>query len=204
MAATPVDICNLALGIIGDSRIQAMDEQRSKEAAECSRFYDQALDEALEAFDWPFARSYARGVSPSDVDVASGYAYAYGIPSDAIAIRGVARSMRGQVSPEFTLSSVAGPDGSSLRLMHTDRDGGVIVYTRRETFVPSFTPLFVAAVAAKLASYIAMPLTKSKEKRDDAEKKYMQTLEQAAVSVGNQGVTRLGGDVMPDWIEARG
>lgn len=203
MATTPVDICNLALGIIGDSRIQSM-EERSKEAAECGRFYDQALDEALEAFDWPFARAYVRGVSPAEVEVVTGYAYGYAVPSDAIAIRGVARTLRGEASPEFTLSSVASPDGSSLRIIHTDREGGVIVYTRRETYVPSFTPLFVAAVAAKLASYIAMPLTKSEKKRDDAEKRYLQTIEQAAVSVGNQGVARLGGEATPDWIEARG
>ena len=203
MATTDVDICNLALGIIGDSRIQSRSE-RSKEASECDRFYDQALDEALEAFDWPFARSYSRGVTPSGIDAVTGYAHAFAVPSDTIAIRGIARSMRGQVSPEFTLSSVASPTGAYVRLIHTDRDGGVIVYTRRETFVPAFTPLFVAAVAAKLASYIAMPLTKSKEKRDDADKKYREVIEQAAVSVGNQGVPGLGGDAVPDWIEARG
>lgn len=203
MATTDVDICNLALGIIGDSRIQSMDE-RSREAVECGRFYAQALDEALEAFDWPFARSYARGVSPADVEIVPGYAYGYGWPREALAVRGIARSMRSEVSPEFTVSTVTDASGQSLRVIHTDRSGGVLVYTRRETSVALFTPLFVAAVAAKLAQYIAMPLLKDKTKRDDAEKQFDKLIEAAAVSVGNQGRVSLPIDTTPDWITARG
>ncbi|WP_445505011.1 hypothetical protein [Microvirga sp. G4-2] len=203
MASVDVDICNLALGIIGDKRIQSMTE-RSTEATECNRFYAQALDESLEAFDWPFARTYARGVSPDGVDIVPGYSYAYAVPSDAIAVRGIARDLKSEVSPEFTISVVTTDNGDSLRLIHTDKSGGVVVYTRRETSVPSFSPLFVAAVAAKLAQYLAMPLTKSESKRDKAEKLFEKTIEQAAVSVGNQGRAALTADVAPDWVQARG
>lgn len=203
MAATDVDICNLALGIIGDSWVQSRTE-RSREAAACDVFYDQALGETLEAFDWPFARSYAQGVSPAGIDIVPGYSYAYVVPSGALVVRGIARSMKSEVSPEFTLSSVEAPGGDPLQIIHTDKAGGIIVYTRRETHVPAFPPLFVAAVAAKLAHYIAMPLTKSKEKRDDAEKKFERMIEQAAVSAGNQGLPGLPSDVMPDWIRERG
>lgn len=202
MAETDVDICNLALGLLGDRRIQAMTE-RSKEAAECSRYYGQALDEALEAFDWPFARTYSRGVRPAGVDVVPGYAYTYAWPVEAIAMRGIARDLKSEVSPEFTLAAVV-VDGVALRTIHTDKAGGVIVFTRRETSVPSFSPLFVAAVAAKLAHYLAMPLTQDKGKRDDMEKKFERLIEQAAVSVGNQGKAALGSDYDPDWIQARG
>lgn len=203
MAQSPIDICNLALGIFGDSRIQSFSE-RSKEAAACANYYNQALDEALEAYDWPFARTYALAVAPADTALSPGYAYTYGFPSDAIALRGIARTMKSEPSTEYTLSTVRAADGAIHRLIHTDKTGGVLVYTRRETHVPLFSPLFVAAVAAKLAQYIAMPLTKDKSKRDDAEKQFDKLIEAAAVSVANQGQAGLAGNVMPDWIEARG
>lgn len=202
MASSVIDICNLALGVIGNNRLTALTE-RSAEATECARFYDQSLDEALEAFDWPFARAFARGVSPSGVEHLPGYAYAYAVPSGCIAVRGIARSMVSEPSIDYTISTVDIPDGA-VRVLHTNQAGAIIVYTRRETNVSWFSPLFVAAVAAKLAQYMAMPLTKSETKRDRAKKLYEETIEQAAVSVGNQGRLGLGADVLPDWLKARG
>ncbi len=203
MASTDVDICNLALGIIGDKRIQSMTE-RSVEAVECGRFYGQALDESLEAYDWPFARSFARAVAPSGVDILPGYASAFAWPKDAIAIRGIARSMRGEAAPEFVMGSISGKDDGDLQVIYTNHAGAYLAYTRRVTDPRLFTPLFVSALAAKLAFYLAMPLKKSASDRDRAEKLFDKTIEQAAVSVANQGRNSLPADVAPDWIAARG
>lgn len=204
MASTEVDICNLSLGMLGDKRIQSMDE-RSVEAVECKRFYDQVLDEVLEAYDWPFARGFARGVAPSNVDLLPGYAYGYVWPAKALAIRGIARGLRDEPSVDFVMLSYTDLEsGADVRVIHTNRDGGILSFTRRVTAVPLYTPLFCAALAARLAFYLSMPLKKSTSERDRAEKLYDKAIEIAAVSVANQGKPSLGQDVDPDWIQARG
>ncbi|NIS52792.1 MAG: hypothetical protein GWN94_17050 [Phycisphaerae bacterium] len=53
--ATQVDICNLALDMLGAKNITALTEA-SKEAALSSRLWEHALDEALREFPWNFAR----------------------------------------------------------------------------------------------------------------------------------------------------
>lgn len=201
MASVETDIANIALGMIGNADgITSMNET-SHEARTCRRFYDQAVREALEAYDWPFARTYGLPSVPQDYSL-SGYSYAALWPSDALAIRGIARDLVNEPDNEFHIATVQLGDKVE-RVIHSDKAGGVIVYTRDVKDPSLFTPLFCGAAGSRLACYIALPITQDKGKRDDAEKRFELMLERAAVSVGNQGRSALNPKMDPDWIVGR-
>lgn len=202
MASVEADIANIALGLIGNEGIVSMTEN-SKEARTCLRFYEQALGEALEAFDWPFARGYARGVAPEGYTLPPGYAYGYVWPTAALAIRGIARDLQSEPDTDYHIATID-VNGAATRLIHTNKAGSIIVYTRNTRDVGLYSPLFRAAAGANLAQYIAMPLTKDDKKMARAEARFKTLLEQAAVSSGNQGKAAFSGRPDPDWIAARG
>ena len=65
--ASAVDICNLALGHIGNkAEITAIvPPDGSAEAAQCGKFYPIARDECLSEFDWGFAKSSSEREIPN-------------------------------------------------------------------------------------------------------------------------------------------
>lgn len=76
--ATQVDICNLALRRLGAKAITAIDDG-SKEADNCSAFWDYIIDEVLDDYPWNFAKKARSlnhlpgfGVFSSDVKTISG------------------------------------------------------------------------------------------------------------------------------------
>jgi len=84
------DIANLALGFLGSTQsVIDLDTETTAQAKVIRRHYKIALQEFLEKHPWNFATGYGKLLliesSPS-----SGYAYAYGTPSDALVVRQIA------------------------------------------------------------------------------------------------------------------
>lgn len=90
-----VDICNLALGYLGDTANITSLAERSVQAQFCSRFYPIARKTLLEMHNWGFATkrvklaevtnptlAIAQGVDPT-IDQGT-WLYAYALPSDAV------------------------------------------------------------------------------------------------------------------------
>jgi hypothetical protein len=85
MAASEVEICNMALAQLGVSATIGALTERSKEAKACNLFYVTARDKTLRDFPWPFARRVEDlALVSDDLDE---WSYAYRYPADAVFAR---------------------------------------------------------------------------------------------------------------------
>src|SRR5712671_6586049 len=80
--AAEVDICNAALGHLGDEALVAAinPPDGSAQAGHCQRFYPMARDELLERHSWRFNTQRAV-LALSPVTPPTGWAFAYATPS---------------------------------------------------------------------------------------------------------------------------
>jgi len=84
MSASKIEICNIALAMLGADSIRSFDE-KNKRARMADVFFDFTRDYLLAKFDWPFARKLAK-IQPLDVasnklTVPAGW-YPYQLPND--------------------------------------------------------------------------------------------------------------------------
>lgn len=170
--ASEVEICNLALGHIGQSVAIASLSEQSKAARICARNYAQARDELLAATPWRFARKSIALAQLTETPF-PGYAYAYAQPEDCLNVhrvcpeagirahwRAVEISLtqphrRHEYADRIPFEVVMGVQGTAIA---TDLKDAFLLYTARVTNTSRFTPMFVNALAWSLASKIAMPM----------------------------------------------
>jgi hypothetical protein len=162
--SSPVDICNLALGHLGDTAtVASLDPpEGSAQAEHCARFYVIARDTLLEMHPWNFA---TKRVTPPQLT--SGWTvwdFSYAMPSDALVIRAV---QAGDVQDDYSTGSAYVPvpyaceiDNTGARVVLTDQEGAVLRYTARVEDTTKFSPLFVLALSWHLASMLAGPIIK--------------------------------------------
>jgi hypothetical protein len=155
-------ICNLALSHLASSaEITDIDDDRSKEAKACRRFYDVARDRVLRAFPWPFA---VRTVQPALVydytDVtAAEWDYGYRYPIDALRLNKIQNEyhqrndLRATRVPYRIMSDDAG------RIILCDLVDPILEYTSKIEDPEKFDPDFVTAFSLYLASLIAPRVT---------------------------------------------
>lgn len=161
---TETQIANLALSYLGAATIASLDEA-SQEARTCKAFYDQARDVTLTRLSPAFAQGLKVLASvdmPTGYEDSWGYAYAY--PSDCLKARKIiesGQSVRG-MAHDYEI-------GGGVIL--TDAYQAVLLYTKRVSDTGQFDPLFVQALAARLAADIALPLTKDSEIANAMEKR---------------------------------
>lgn len=174
--AGEVDICNTALGHLGDeATVSAISPpDGSVQAGHCARFYPMARDALLEMHTWRFNTQRAvLAVSTTDPPV--GWAYAYAVPS--LCVKPIAvlmpNSLPDLFSPQPALITPTGTDTLNAQdyvVEASPVDGTPILYTNVEepsllyslgvTDTTKFTPLFTMALARLLASYLAGPIIK--------------------------------------------
>lgn len=160
---TVVDICNLALGKLGDrANLTSIDPpEGSAQADNCARFYPIARDEALEAADWGWASIY---VTMAQLDYEHPvWLFTYTLPADCLVVREL-RYQNGNIfmfdpsSPQFEMSTM--PDGRKVLLTNTDL--AYLRYTRRVVDTTRYSPTFTTALVFLLASHLAGPVIKGK------------------------------------------
>lgn len=197
MATSAVAICNLALARCGVSSTIASLTEASQEALACNAVYEQARDEVLRDFPWPFATKYAvLGLVEEAPTIEWAYSYRY--PSDCLrALRLVSGDPTGRTRVPYRL----GHDASG-RLLFTNQQNAQLAYTARFTDPAHFDPTFTSALAWRIAIDIAAPLARSDSQRQRAEQGYGMTLSQARVDALNEEAE----DTPPDasWIADRG
>jgi len=150
---TDIQICNLALARLGDSRITALTDATAQ-AQYCSLFYSQTLEELQTEFDWQFCRKLA-SLTADATAPAFGYARRFAVPSDFL------RLIRlNGIDEDENFSKWEIVDG----FIHTDLSAPAqIEYIASVTDAAKFPAVFVEILSAKLAANLAMPLTGSKE-----------------------------------------
>lgn len=169
MPASKTVICNRALHFIGVGEEIASINERSPEAEACLLFYDDALDEVLREWPWPFARrrvALATVNTTGDDDELEAYNseffYAYRYPSDCLFVR---RIVSGQVPDDessLIRYQIASDDDGQLIL--TNEADAEIDYTARITDTQLFPVDFGFALSYRLASYIAPRLAEDPAK----------------------------------------
>lgn len=193
--ATQVSICNIALGNVGGkSSISALNEN-SKEALHCNRVYDACLRLVLRAHNWAFAKAYVAlnnlGSPPAN------WAYRYQYPSDCLKARELVRGTTEDTVP----FEVAAGDTASSRVLLTDRESAVLVYTRYMNDPTYYPPDFVMAFAWLISGHIAVPVSGDIKLRNDAFKMYASALDHAGANSANEGTSTR--KRTPGWMSAR-
>jgi len=174
--SSDVDICNLAVGHLGDdASISSLNPpEGSAQADHCARFYPIARDSLLEMHNWGFATKRIKLALLS-----SGWPewdYSYAQPNDMLqALAVLPQDATDDYSqPGFVPASVPIPvfgayvpqpyavesDAAGNNLIYTDQQNAVLRYTARVTDVTKFSPLFTMTLSWHLASMLAGPVIK--------------------------------------------
>lgn len=202
--ASAVDICNLALGHLGDEATVSSisPPEGSAQAEHCARFYPVARDVALVAHAWNFAtRRIALAAVTNTVD---SWAFAYAVPTGYLAILSVLKpeSTDDTDIQDFVIEST----GAGDEILYTNVDLAVARYIVRVVDTAKFSPLFVSATSWLLASYLAGPIMKGKTglaaKRSCLDA-YAAELGKAAMLNANSGKTSVYPNHVPQAISVR-
>lgn len=174
--ADQIGIYNMALANIGQSETVASLSERSKAQITCSQFWENARDATLADFPWPFATKFqllAPIASPP-----RNWAYQYQYPVDCLrAMYLTVEGMRRPSEEYQPVFEVAYGDGG--RIILTDQPLAELAYVARINEVGRFDPLFVTALAWRLAYMIAMPMTATRTMVETAGAMYKDAVQTA-------------------------
>lgn len=180
MTLSVVSICNIALSRVAVARqITSLDEQ-SEEARLCSLHYEPARDTTLRDHPWPFARRRVALALVAE-DPEADWAFSYRYPTDCERALFIPLSGRTDAGAEF----IVGQDATG-RLIYTDQEDADLVFTRRESNPGLFPSDFSDALAWRLASEIALPLSRLQALADRCLARYRQTLSAATATGLNE------------------
>lgn len=204
----PVTICNMALGLFGQSRIASIEEDQldSAEAELCFTFYDASVRSVFEEGQPLFATGFfnlgARQDSPyKNTGAGSGTGVTAQVTLQSVRPLVAQFAFSGgndaAGNPIELVSAIACDDGSGSFSILWERNGDFIVcedtdqlFCKAIRFLADpnkWTPGYRWAVAAKLASVIAGPITNSAKVEEDMLKKYEGEIKKARRFDGAQG-----------------
>lgn len=186
--ASEVQICNRALQKLGSDPIVSLADA-SEQARECSRAYADVRDAELRDHNWNFAITRAQ-LPALSTDPAWGFDKQFQLPADClrvIELNGLNDSGDWTVEGRMLLANAAAPLD--------------IRYIKRETDVGLFDPLFVEALASRLAAELAEALTQSNTKAERALVAYREALRKARRADAIEGTP----DMLEEgtWLGAR-
>lgn len=152
MATSKVQIANMALLHIGDSTIESFTEE-SNEALRVSIWYEPCVKEALESYDWSFARRRATLALHGDDAPEGEWTFRYVLPDDCLKpLRLVNPAGKTADKVPYTLEL---DDSAAERTLLTDLESAKLVYTANIQD-PVFYPMqFVVALSHLLAARLA-------------------------------------------------
>ena len=157
------EIANLALSHAKSKLIDDLRMDTSPQARLARQFYDPALEAALEAYDWSFARRFAK-LAASGEEPQTNWSYSYVLPEDCIAPRWILSAS--DPNDNRTPFTVVASAGGQQRLLQTNRADAELRYTFRQFQTTMYTPNFVISLSHRLAAYIAFAQTGKASIRD--------------------------------------
>ena len=171
--ASTVQICNLALTKLGAARITSLADD-SKQASSLSAIFDTTRDAELALHPWTFAIVRA-SLPASSTAPAFEWQRAFPLPADCLHIV--------QVGDSFSYyDSDTGAAGFEVEggAVLTDATSPLLIrYVYRVTNTGLFPPLFVQALACKLAFELAEELTQNLSKKEAAAAEYKAMIREA-------------------------
>jgi hypothetical protein len=154
--ATPVEICNMALGHLAAGEIASLDE-RSPEAAACNRFYDVSLEATLRAFDWKCARR-TEALALVEEEPTLEWLYSYRTPAGCLAARRIPSGVVPEPQESRIPFEMASDDAGDL--IYTDQPEAELEFTKLVEDTSKFPSDLVLAHSLYLASLIAPSVTR--------------------------------------------
>jgi len=179
-----VQICNFALTRIGQSQLIDSLSEQSLAAQLCTLHYDACCDEVLRDSPWPFARKRVAladiGSPPSD------WLFRYRYPVDClralwVSLPGVRQPRADQRVPFEVVHAEGG------RALLCDLPEAELVYVVRVEDTTYFDPLFVSALAWRLAAELAMGLQANAGNYAAAMQQYQQAIDRARSTAFDEG-----------------
>lgn len=181
--ASIIDIWNTALSNIGHKANLADPDEASAEANHCRRFYPLALGMTLERHSWSFATRRAN-LAVVDNPIQH-WMFAYGLPNPCVAVRAILPPQCTDDSFEQPYAIESAENGDLI--LYTNQEDAVVKYTTLVEDTTKFTPLFVLAVAADLASLLVGPIPKDARKRQEMQQLAVYYTGLAAANDANNG-----------------
>jgi len=189
MAVSDVDICNLALQMLGAASITGLPpSDTSTNAKACNACYEKLRDKELRVNRWGFAKRRVV-LAPDATAPAFDFLYAFSWPSDCL--RPLRPQNRNDCDWQFENKKILTNDGDTLNL----------VYIARVTDPNNFDAAFVEALAAKMAWHMCEAITQSNTKKADALKAYDRIIAEAKLANSIEQVPEDPADDL--WITAR-
>ena len=221
--ASEVDVCNAALGELGDNATVASisPPSGSIQAVHCARFYPIARDALLEMHNWGFALKRVSLALLAETPPSS-WLYVYDAPSDVVNFLAVVDpnaaddyssgiSQYGNVSGSFnnigiytTQPFAVEVDAAGNQVIYSNQPNAVLRYSGRVTDTTTFSPLFIEGLTKLLKSKLAGPVIKGAEGRAEAKsalQEFQGWFALATVSDANQRRVKPAQSV--DWIVNR-
>lgn len=186
--ASEVDICNAALGELGDSATVASisPPSGSVQAVHCARFYPIARDALLEMHTWGFATKRVQPALLAETPPAP-WAYVYQAPSDVLNFLAIldpnatdeysaGLAQYGNVSGSYNANVglytpqpfATEVDAKGNQVIYTNQQFAMLRYSGRVTDTTTFSPLFIEGLTKLLKSKLAGPVIKGAEGRAEA------------------------------------
>ena len=149
MERSPVDICNSALGHLGEHTISSVDPpDDSRQARLCYRFYAESVKDVLQMHTWNCAIERASLAQEADAP-AFGYNYQYQLPNDCL--------------HAIEMSETIYPYRIEGGKLLTDAGVVSIKYVSSDVNPALFSNLLAGTIALWLAWKLAWPLTNNKD-----------------------------------------
>lgn len=186
MAVSKTFICNRALSKLGEPRVTDIDNDSSPPAQTLSEMYDNVRDAVLQSYPWGFAlmlTHIAKDGTAPDWD----YDNRYLLPTDCLALVEIKNN------PDYRIRG---------KYIHTDEGSPLyILYTARITDAAKYPPMFIEALAARLAYESAERITQSNTKKEAAAQDYQFAISAAYASEAIQNPPQ----PLPEdaWLDAR-
>ncbi len=199
-------IANMALTHVGaENDIESLLEE-TVEAKAVNTWYDFSLLQALEAFDWSFARRrvvltlHGDTISTTSQQPLAGvWGFRYVYPENCVVVR---KMQHPNAPPDNALpfEIELNLDGTEKTIV-TNVENAVAVYTFNQTAANLYTPGFVLALSFAVAANIAYTLTAKLSIAKEMERRFGIAVGHAAANMLNEAVEKPPRDA--DWIRDR-
>ena len=195
----------MALSHIGGGTIESIEADEPL-AVQCRIWYDVCRRQALESFDWGFARKreqlalHGDTISETSSDPLAGvWGFRYMYPADAIVLRKIqnANAPPGDATPYDVETSLDGQEKTIL----TNVNEIVAVYTYDLQDTGLFSALFIRALSHLIASSIAFNITGKQKLVQQQGQAYRLVLLGASAANANEAMGPPPRDA--DWTRAR-
>ena len=210
MAITKTFIANMALSHIGKDGIEDFNE-KSAAARAIRDFYDHARRQALEAFNWNFARKRAALALSSDAPPDGVWAFRYQYPVDCVVIRYLQNpgstlfvprdwGYPGTETDAIAFQIEVGSTGGERTIL-TNLENAVAIYTFDQQICGVYSQFFIDMLSHLLASQIAIRLTGKRSLKADEINTYNALVRIGPAHNAQEGLSEPPRDA--EWVRGR-